>query len=81
MWQLWAKNGVYRKWVTNKKSLKSGYFYANCCLNRSFGPITPLKLTYTLKTDVPQISQSLQNWTLPFDTENDKNDQFLLIVS
>ena len=46
-----------------------------------FWPITPLKLTYTFKTDVPQISQSLQNWTTPFDTENDKNDQFLLIVS
>ena len=64
-----------------KKSLKSGYFHANCCLNRFFGAITPLKLTYTLETDVPQISQSLQNWTPPFDTENDKSDQFLLIFS
>ena len=62
-----------------KKSLKSDYFYAKLLNKSFFGAITPLKLTYTLETDVPQISQSLQNWTPPFDTENDKNDQFMLI--
>jgi len=68
------------KGVTNKKSLKSGYFYADCFLI-VFGPITSLSLTYTFKTDVPQISQIHQNWTPLFDTENYKKEQFMLIVS
>jgi hypothetical protein len=36
---------------------------------------------HTFKTDVPQISQIHQNWTPPFDTENDKNEESLLIVT
>jgi len=39
------------------------------------------KITAINHFDVPQISQTHQNLNPPFDTENDKNEQFLLIVS
>ena len=64
-----------------QKNVKSGNLLCRLLFKSFFGPITPLKLAYTFKTDVPQISQIHQNWTPPFDTQNDRNEQFLLIVS
>ncbi len=72
---------MYRKGVTNKKNVKSGNLLCRLLFKSFFGPITPLKLAYTFKTDIPQISQIHQTWTPPFDTENYKKEQFLLIVS
>ena len=72
---------VFREKGSQTKIFKKWLFLCRLLFKSFLGPITPLKLTYTFKTDVPQISQIHQNSTPPFDTENDKNEQFLLIVT